>query len=982
MKTFFSKHLKSVILYILILFNVTSGVAQSVIKGVVKDLESGEPLIGANVFSKEDPSSGTITDFEGNYTFELEANTTTLVFSYAGYGSKEEVINGRTQIDVNLSAGQLLEDVVIIGYGTVKRADATGSVQTVSSSNFNRGAITGPQELLAGKVAGVTISTDGNPGGGSSIRIRGESSISASNDPLIVIDGVPVDNGAVGGNRNVLNIINPNDIETFTVLKDASAAAIYGNRASGGVILITTKKGTLGSKMAVSYSGNVSVGVTRNRLDILNAQEFRDQISQRVAAKIIPESALQLLGDADTDWQDEIYRPAVGHDHNVTLAGGLGIIPYRLSLGYTNKNGLLRTDNFDRKTVGLNLTPGFFDNTLQVKIQGKAMLSKNHFADNGAIGSAISFDPTKKPYDENSKYDGYTTWTIPNGNPNGLAPRNPLALLYQRNDNSDVSQYIGNISTDYRLPFFTDLRANLNLGIDYSKGQGTIVIPNTSAIAFDDLLGGGLNNSYLNERQNTLLEFYLNYNKKVKKHGFDLMGGYSWQRFNQFNRDLRNNTAGTKRANLPDRDKELFLISLFTRLNYSYGDKFLFTFSLRNDHTSRFGPKARSGYFPAAAIAYKLRENDEKYLNSVKLRLGVGVTGQERVNPIEDPYYAHLGTYLQSDSTAQYQLGEEFINTLRPESYNDLIKWEENTTYNVAADVSIIKNRLSSTLELYQRFATDALANVQVPALQGLSNFANINLGSMESKGIELSINATPYLTDNAEWNIAFNGGYNIGKVTDFPRDRFVGGIAGGVGSNIQILSSGIQPYSFYVFKQLYDESGNILEGKFEDLNGDGNITEADKYIYKARAPLFNFGITNNIRIKNFDLSFAGRAYLGNYVYNNIQTDGGFLERLYQTSGYLSNVPSSAVNLNVEKQSSLTFSDHFVKNASFFRLDHITAGYNFNNLIGKSLRVYATIQNPFVITKYDGLDPEEFDGIDNNTYPRPRTYVLGVSVNF
>lgn len=982
MKTFFLTFSKSIALCILIIINVSAIFGQNTIKGTVIDAQTGEPLIGANIISKENSSSGTITDFDGNYSFEPAPGTTAIVFSYAGYTSVEETIGGRSTIDAKLTPGQLLEDVVIIGYGTVKREDATGSVQTVSSTNFNRGAITGPQELLAGKVAGVTISTDGNPGGGSSIRIRGESSISASNDPLIVIDGIPVDNGAVGGNRNVLNIINPNDIETFTVLKDASAAAIYGNRASGGVILITTKKGTLGSKMAVSYSGNVSVGVTRNRLDILNAQEFRDQITQRVADKKIPESALELLGDADTDWQDEIYRPAVGHDHNLTLAGGVGIIPYRLSLGYTNKNGLLRTDNFDRKTVGLNLTPGFFDNTLQVKIQGKAMLSNNHFADNGAIGSAISFDPTKRPYDESSKYDGYTTWTIPNGNPNGLAPRNPLALLYQRNDDSDVSQFIGNISTDYRLPFFKDLRANLNLGMDYSKGQGTIIIPNTSAIAFDDLLGGGLNNSYLNERQNTLLEFYLNYNKKVKKHGIDLMGGYSWQRFYQFNRDLRNNTGGTKDESRPDKSKELYLLSLFTRLNYTYGEKFLFTFSLRNDHTSRFGPNARSGYFPAAAVAYKLRETDEKYLNSVKLRLGVGVTGQERVRPDFDPYYAHLGTYLQSNNTSQYQLGEEFIYTIRPEAYNELIRWEENTTYNLAADVSIIKNRLSTTLELYQRYAIDALAYVALPALQNLSNYGDINLGTMESKGVELSINATPYLTEKAEWNIAFNSGYNKAEVIDVPISIPWGDIAGGVGSKIQTITSGFQPYSFYVYKQLYDESGNILEGKYEDLNEDGKISDDDKYHYKARAPLFNFGITNNIKINHFDLSFAGRAYLGNYVYNNIQTDGGYLERLYQSSGYLSNVPSSAVTLNIEKQSSLTFSDHFVKNASFFRIDHITAGYNFDKLVGKSMRVYATVQNPLVITNYDGLDPEEFDGIDNNTYPRPRTFVLGVSVNF
>lgn len=978
MQSIFTKVVKS--LGIIVIFFAFTHIisAQQVISGVVTDAQTGDPLIGANIVSKEVSTSGTITDLDGSFTYEVAPGTKTLVFSYTGYNSQEELIEGRTTINVSLSAGQILQDIVVIGYGTVKKEDATGSVQTVNASNFNRGAITGPQELLAGKVAGVTISTDGSPGGGSAIRIRGESSISATNDPLIVIDGVPIDNSAVGGNRNVLNIINPNDIETFTVLKDASAAAIYGNRASGGVILITTKKGTLGGKLGITYSGNVSVSETRNRLNILSAEEFRNQITQRVADQKIPESALGLLGNENTDWQNEIYQKAVGHDHNLTFAGGVGIVPYRLSLGYTDKNGLLKTDNFNRKTLGLNLTPGFFDNTLQVKVQAKAMQSQNHFADQGAIGNAISFDPTKSIYDENSPYGGYTTWTIANGNPNGLAPRNPIALLNLRDDNSTVNQFIGNISADYRLPFLKDLRANINLGLDYSKGSGTVVVPNFASFAFDDILGGGLNNSYANTKDNKLLEFFLNYNKKIGIHGLDIMGGYSWQRFYYLNESKNNNSAGTKNQDKPDAKGELYLLALFTRINYSYGDNLLFTFSLRNDHTSRFSQDARSGYFPAAAVAYRLLDNNNKYFDKLKVRLGYGLTGQQDIGN----YYVHLGTYLGAQNTAYYQLGDDYIASLRPEAYNELIKWEENTTYNLAFDFSIIKNRLSGTIEGYQRYAKDALAYVNLPALQNLSNFGNINLGNMESRGVELSLNATPILNEKISWDIAYNIGYNKAEVTDFPTDVFTGGISGGVGSNIQILSSGNQPYSFYVYKQLYDESGKILEGQFEDLNGDGVVSDKDKYVYQSRAPRVSMGITSNFRYKKMDLSFAGRSYLGNYVYNNIQSDGGYLGRLYQSSGYLANVPSSAVDLNVEQQSSLTFSDHFVKNASFFRIDHITFGYNFDNLIGKSLRLFTTVQNPFVITKYDGLDPEEFDGIDNNTYPRPRTYVFGLSVSF
>jgi TonB-dependent starch-binding outer membrane protein SusC len=977
----FTKSLRISLLFVGFVFFSNDISAQRTVTGIVTDRETNETVIGASVVLTTDKNVGTITDIDGSFSLKVPADATSLSIMYTGYENKVVDIAKTDIINVSLSQGELLADVVIVGYGTVKREDLTGSIQTVTSDKFNKGAITSPQELLAGKVAGVSITTDGTPGGGSTIRIRGESSISASNAPLIVIDGIPVDNSGVGGNRNVLNIINPNDIESFTVLKDASAAAIYGNRASGGVILITTKKGQLGKKISISYGGNVSVGETRNRLDILDAAAFKAALKSQVELKKAPASSLDLLGDADTDWQNEIYQKAIGHDHNLTFAGGIGVVPYRLSLGYTDKNGLLKADNFNRKTVGLNLTPGFLDNTLQVKIHAKAMLNDNRFADQGAIGNAIRFDPTQAVYDPTSKYGEYTTWTIANGNPNLLAPTNPLALLNQRVDISSVNQYLGNITIDYRLPFFKDLRANLNLGIDRSTGEGTIVVPNIAAFAFDDLLGGGVNNSYSSERNNTLLEFFMNYTKKISKHDIDLMGGYSWQKFDYFGTDKRNNIAGTKNDDRPNTSGELFLLSLFTRLNYSYGP-LLATVSLRNDHTSRFGPKARSGIFPAAALAYKLFDNDRKYLNSAKLRLGFGVTGQERVRPNDNPFYIHLGTYLASNVGADYQLGNDFYTTLRPNAYNELIKWEENTTYNAAVDFSAIKNRLGGTIEYYQRYAKDALAYVNLPALANLSNYGDINLGNMESRGIEFSINATPVLTKNIEWNIAANTAFNKAEVTDFPTDIYIGGIAGGVGSNIQILSQGYQPYSFYVNKQLYDEQGKLLEGKFEDINNDGKVNADDRYIYQSRAPRQTYGLTTNFRWKKLDFSLAGRSYQGNYMYNNIETDGGYLERLYQSTGYLSNVPSSAVELGVQLQSSLTYSDAFVENASFVRIDHMTLGYNFENLVGKSLRMYATAQNPAVFTKYSGLDPEEFDGIDNNTYPRPRTYVVGVNVQF
>ena len=964
--------------------------AQRTITGAITDAETGEALIGATIVEKGVPNNGTISDYNGNFTLKVSNDASALVITYTGYEATEASIAGLNTVSVQMAPGTALKEVLVIGYGTVKREDATGLVQSVSSNKFNKGAITGPQELLAGKIAGVVVTApDGSPGAGTKIRIRGESSLSANNDPLIVVDGIPLDNGGVSGSRNQLNIINPNDIETFTVLKDASAAAIYGNRASAGVIIITTKKGKLGKKIGVDYGANVSVGQPFNRIDVLTADEFRQVVTARYTnpdPNAPAHPALGLLGTANTDWQDEIFQSAFGHDHNLSISGGIGVVPYRVSLGYTNKNGIIRTDNFSRYSTAINLNPGLLKNTLQLNVHFKGMLSDNHFADRGSIWTSLSFDPTKPVRDTSTRYGGYTTWTINNGNPNGLAPPNPVALLELRDDNSTVKQYITNVSADYRLPFFQDLRANLNLAYDYSRGEGTVVVPNYAAFAFDALNGGGVNNIYEQTKKNSLLEFYLNYKKSLGQHDIDLMGGYSWQHFEVDNYYKNSDSAGTPAETTQGSDPaEYFLISVYGRLNYTFNDRYLLTLSLRRDGTSRFAPEYRWGLFPAAALAVKIFENDRTYLNNLKLRTSWGITGQQDIGD----YYAYLARYQIGQAGAQYQFGDQYVTTIRPNGYVANIKWEETTSWNVGLDFSIVKNRLGGSFDVYQRNTKDLLNFIPFPALSNLTNFATTNIGTMETKGVELSLNVTAVQTKKVQWDISANLAYNTSKITKLTTSQdpsyqgvATGGIAGGVGSTIQIHSVGYFPSSFYVFEQLYDENGNLLEGQFADRNNNGIVNNDDKYRYENPAPLYTIGLTSSLNIGNLDFSFAGRANLGNYVYNNVQTDMGYLNRLYGTTRYLSNINQSAVDLNVEDQANLTFSDHFITNGSFFRLDHVTLGYNFNKLIGRSLRLYTTVQNPLVITGYEGLDPELGNGIDNNVYPRPRTFVFGLNVSF
>jgi len=964
--------------------------AQKTVNGKITDAETGEPLIGATIVAKGTPT-GAITDFDGNYSIQVPEGTASLTFSYTGYGTIEKDITNLTTLNIQMTAGELLEEVVVIGYGTVKKEDATGSVQSVTSEKFNKGAITGPQELLAGKVAGVSISTNsGAPGEGSKIRIRGESSISANNDPLIVIDGVPLESGSISGSRNPLNVINPNDIETFTVLKDASASAIYGNRAAGGVIIITTKKGAVGSKLKVGYSGNISVGTIAKKMEVLDAREFSALIQERFEED---HPAVEILGTESTDWQDEIYQNAIGHDHNLSLTGAVNSLPYRVSLGFTDKNGILKTDNFNRLTGGINLSPSFLDNRLQINLGLKGMRTKNFFANRAAIGSALSFDPTKPVRDPESPFGGFWTWTQADGNPNSLAPSNPVALIEQREDQSTVKRYIANFQVDYRFGFLPALRANLNLAYDRTDAAGTVDVPKDASFGFFD---GGEEREYSQDKKNELLEFYLNYKKDFGANTIDLLAGYSWQHFFEERFSQAANIDGTEIIQAANTDsEEHYLVSLFGRLNYSLNDRYLLTATLRRDGTSRFSPDNRYGLFPAVALGIKII-NDENAtgLSKLKLRFGWGVTGQEAIGD----RYAYLPRYQGGFDDAQYQFGNEFINTLRPNGYDADIKWEETATYNAAVDFGVLKDRLTGTLEIYQRNTKDLLNSVPVPAGTNLTNFIITNVGDLENRGIELSLNAAAISQEDQQLDLGFNIAYNENEITrltatDDPSFQGVltGGIAGGVGSTVQIHSVGFPANSYYVWEQVYDGNGVPIEGLYVDRNQDGVINGDDQYRFQKPAADYSIGFTARYAIKDFDVSFAGRSSIGNYVYNNVWSDQAFYNRLFNSTGVISN--TLPVIREIDFSNPQYFSDHFVRDASFLRIDHITFGYNFNELIGDFTRFYITIQNPFVLSNYEGLDPEvsgspglngvfNSPGIDNNIYPRPRTFVFGFSVDF
>jgi len=957
------------------------------IAGKVTDKSTDETLPGVYVLIKG-TTNGTVTDVNGSYTISVPDANAILVFSFVGYASQEIPIGASTVINAALEVvSEQLQEVVVIGYGTIRKTDATGSVAVVRSADFNKGAITSPQQLLVGKTAGVVITSSGGaPGSGSTIRIRGGSSMSASNDPLIVIDGVPIENNGPSGMGNSLSVINPNDVESMTILKDASATAIFGSRASNGVIIITTKKG--GNKFKVSYNGTASLNTIPKTLDVLSADEFRKLVNELYGESSV---AASRMGTANTDWQKQIYRTSLSTDHNLSVSGTYKKLPYRASLGYTNDNGILKTSNFNRTTLSIGLNPSLLDDHLKVTINAKGMYTDTQFANEGAIGAAVTFDPTQPVYDA-SNFGGYFHWKDNDGNPIKIASANPAAQLKFTRDLSSVWRSIGNIQLDYKFHSLPDLHANVNAGYDYSSSNGKVVVDPHGSWTYDPKNGSGLLTNYDQTRKTQLLDFYLNYVKYLTgiSSRIDVTAGYSWQHFWREGTSFQTNYyENNVIADQPYRT-ENYLVSFFGRMNYSLKDRYLLTFTLRDDGSSRFAKENRWGLFPSVALAWKISSEtflaNSKVVTDLKLRLGYGITGQQDVGN-DFPY---LPKYTLSDAYARYQFGSQFYNTLRPEGYDSKIKWEETITYNIGLDFGFLQNRITGTFDLYSRETKDLLNTIPVPAGSNLTNKILTNVGNLTNKGFEFTINAKIISTKDLSWEVGYNFGYNKNKITKLTQTDdpnypgvYVGNISGGVGSTIQVHSVGYPVYTFLVNQQVYGNNGKPIEGLYVDRKPDGVINSSDLYKYKKPAPDVQMGISSALNYKNWDLSFAGRINIGNYVYNNVaSTRGTYLDVYNSGLNYTSNVLVSSKEAKFS--SAQYFSDYYIENASFFRMDNISLGYRFSNLgTGiSSLRIGAVVQNAFVITKYTGLDPEVYGGIDNNLYPRPRVFMLGVSVDF
>ena len=990
------QYLKRILLTTFLILGLSAyGWAQITVSGTVIDSQSLEPLIGVNIVVKGTPMTGTTTNLDGKYTFRVPSEQDTLVISYIGYIKKEVPVNGRTQVNIQLAPDvQTLEDVIVIGYGTTEKADNTGSVSKISASDFKGGSNTSPQELIQGKIAGVNVTpSDGAPGSGATIRIRGGASLSASNDPLFVVDGLPLSTDGVNGTRNPLNSINPEDIQDITVLKDASATAIYGSRASGGVVIITTKKGEKGQPTRINYNFETSLSTNHNQVDVLNADEFRDLIGREFG-----QDGLDRLGDNNINWQDVIYSSSISQDHSISVTGSIDKLdlPFRASFGFNDNDGILETSENKRFTTSLNLNPSFFDDHLKMNINLKGTRTANNFANRGAIGSAVRFDPTKPVrVDSLDRFGGFFAFTDSDGNPIQLAPANPRALLDQTSDVSNVWRGFGNVETELRVPKIDGLTATLNLGFDYSTiGTGEFLIPDNAAFADDGTLAKGVRRNFDQDRENETLEIFMKYEKELPgiDSKFDVTGGYTWER------NYETSTSFERNFNVDDTlsvdqdidfKTERFLVSTFGRVNYSFKDRYLVTSTLRRDGTSRFLDDNRWGIFPSVAFAWKAHQEplleDVSWLSELKFRTSWGRTGQQSLGLGNFPA---LARFTASEPNAEVQFGDEFINTLRPEGFNSNLKWEVTRTINAGLDFGLLDNRITGTIEGFLKETDDLLNQIPVPAGTNFTNQILTNIGTLKLQGIEFGITGNIIETEDTFWQTSINTTWTSNRITQLTNvqtDDFigveVGGIAGGVGNTIQINSTGFERNSFFVLEQVVDENGKPIEGAFVDQNGDGVINDADRIRFKSPTPDVVLGISSNFQYKNWDASFSGRANIGNYVYNNVDSQN-FINDLVSPLGFVQNATDDIQR--TEFQNAQFLSDTFIENGSFFRMDNITVGYTLNDILNTNnttVRISATVENAFVITNYSGLDPEVFGGIDNNLFPRPRKFLLGINVN-
>lgn len=1015
-----------------LLFSVGLNAQTITVSGVVSD-PSGEPLIGASILA-QGTTVGTSTNIDGEYTINV-APEATLVVSYVGYDTQNVPVDGRTSINVTMQENSvMLNEVVAIGYGTVKKSDATGSVAVIKPDEIEAGLATSVQDMLVGQTPGVVVTQAGGPEGGGTIRIRGGSSLNASNDPLIVVDGVPLSNAGMGGLGNSLGMISPENIESMTILKDASATAIYGSRASNGVIIITTKKGKSG-KPTVNFAANLYVNTARKTWKVLDANQFRSLLESRGM-----DAALAATGDANTDWQDEVLRTTVSSDYSLSVGGTAGWLPYHAEISYTNNNGIIKTSKMDRVTMGFNLSPKFFDNHLSVNANVKGYYIRNNFGDAGALSSAISFDPTH-PVRSNEPivsgnsgfqylYNGYYE-VHNNGTLNDNAALNPMGLLEQRDNHANVYRSNGNLQLDYSLHFLPDLHLNLNLGYDVMKSNLVDNWAANSATAYKnhEHYGGAYNFDQYQFRSNTLLNFYLNYKKEVESiySNFDVTAGYDWQRFyndghytgangNSGYRVspglntptyLGKNEAGQQTYGVtinestipllgqnfqndgvsPDGDyhwaDRYQLLSFFGRLNYTFKDRYLLTVTVRGDATSRFAKDKRWGVFPAVALGWKINQEAwmqgaAGWLSDLKLRLGWGKTGQQEIGETIN----YMALYAIASPSVSYPNGTNgWYLPVYARGYNPDLTWETTTSWNAALDFGFLNNRITGSIEYYKRKTTDLLAYVAVPAGSSTTNMLNRNIGSLENYGVEFNIAAKPIVTNDFTWTLSYNVGWNHNEITELTTGASqlkTGGISGGNGNTVQIHAEGHPASSFYLFQQVYDESGAPLEGVYVDQNGDGQIDDSDKIINKSPDPKVTMTFGSQFRYKKWDLGFNIRASIGNYVYNNVLSTKAVYNDLF-TYG-LNNVVENDYYFEQPRY----MSDYYLRNASFVRCDNITLGYTWDNLLNDKLRLrlFGAVQNPFVITKYKGVDPEVFGGIDNSVYPRATTYSLGLVATF
>lgn len=970
------------------------------VKGVVVDA-TGTPVLGATVV-EQGTTNGTTTDLNGQWVLSVKDGNSVVHISFIGYKDVELVASSKTLARVQMEEDLMsLDEVVVIGYGSVKKNDMTGSVVAVKAEEVNRGALTTPQEMLRGKVPGVNITSgSGAPGEGGEIRIRGGASLSANNNPLLVIDGVPVANDAAPGMPNGLAMVNPNDIASFTVLKDASATAIYGSRASNGVILITTKKGQ-GGKPRVSYNGSVSIKQNHKTLDVMGADEFKEYMLEVGGSK-----AGDLFGTSDTDWQKQLFRVAVATDHNVSVYGAAfkDKLPYRVSLGYTYDQGTLESTDNQRTTLDVSLSPKFFQDHLSVTLNAKGIYNKSNYADKGAVNAAVQFDPTQDPYrykDGSIDYDtenGFANWST------DLAPVNPLSTLYDKWDTNSSYRALGNLQLDYKVHGFEALSFNLNLGLDITTTSGDKGDRPHSVFANRDSEAKyktfGRMEKYENLHRNQLLEFYANFAKEWGIHNLNVMAGYSWsmnyKKTNTWNYGRLNDEGETELIKDTYPAYRNALVSFYGRLNYSLASKYLFTFTMRADGSSRFVGDNRWGYFPSAAFAWNLAQEkflrDSKVVSALKLRLGWGVTGQQEFGEDADLYAAIQYSQIAQDPTNQYPLGpNQWYFPVKPQVFNDQLKWEETTTYNVGLDFGFLDGRISGSVDAYLRKTDDLISRVAVPLGGNFGNYVYQNIGSMENKGVEVALNFIPVQTRDWNLSIGLSGTFQSTDVKTLPSAAIdLGNGGGGTGNNLQRHMVGYTPYTFYLWQQVYDENGKPVQNALVDRDGDGEITNADRYMTnKSPNPDFYYGINLKLSYKNWDFGFNGHGAVGNYMFNDV------LCRAVCTSfpdvvnkGYLINALSDARGYGFTGTSSVaqSCSDLFLEDASYFRMDDINLGYTFRNVskCGMTIRVAAGVQNAFVITDYTGLDPEVkiADGIDKNSYPRPRIYSVRLGINF